>query len=359
MAVFLIYSCSPIIINFVLHLIGYNKDNDQEFKKKFLIIFGLVMWFMIACRYYGNGSGDSEIYYYNWRSISNIDFSNLFSYVNFEPGYMISVWALSHIFPNPQFCFVFSGLFFSISVCLFIYRNSENPVMSALVFNCLELFIFMVQGLRQSIAMCICLFAIEKIKKRQILPFILLIALAMSFHASAVVFVVAYFLYGKELNGKSIVLYGIGSFVAIYFLPYLFSFVNLFVREKYNYNSAMDDGTGSVPIFINLSILALAFLMRPRENDDARSSEYSFFFYMVFITMLMLILRNNVSGIIERISFFFAFGQMAIIPMVINQFPIKRDRYIVAFVVSVLCIGVIVHKAGYTSLVPYRFFWEI
>ena len=73
---------------------------------------------------------------------------------------------LSHSFSGGQWLLIFSGVVFSLSVCLFTYRNSKNPVISLMVFNCLGLFNFMVQGLRQAIAMSICLFAYEQCKKK-------------------------------------------------------------------------------------------------------------------------------------------------------------------------------------------------
>ena len=112
-----------------------------------------------------------------------------------EGGYQVVTWILSHIFKDGQWLLFLSGAFMSFSVCRFVNRNCKNPMFALMAFNCLGLFNFMVQGLRQAIAMCICLWAIEYCKKGQLLKFLGTVGAACLFHASAIVFTVVYITY--------------------------------------------------------------------------------------------------------------------------------------------------------------------
>jgi hypothetical protein len=192
-AIYLLYVMSPVIVWILMNIINTKSINyDDRRKKNYIIICGIIMALMIGLRYKGVGSGDTAFYYSNWKMMSRVSWSDLpgiLQRVDLEYGYQIIVWFLSHLFSGGQWLLIFSGVFFSLSVCLFTYRNSKNPVISLMVFNCLGLFNFMVQGLRQAIAMSICLFAYEQCKKKHFIKFILLVAIACLFHASALVFI--------------------------------------------------------------------------------------------------------------------------------------------------------------------------
>jgi hypothetical protein len=361
----LLYIISPIFVRIIVTFFGESHDlatYTERQKRYFLILTGLIMVLMIGLRKYTNGSGDSEVYYWHWKTLSEIGFSKFFETVNnsaFEKGYTITVFLLSHIFKHPQFVFVFSGLFFSISVCRFVYKNCENLTLAIIVFNSLELFIFMVQGLRQAVAMSICLFAIEKCKKREPFKFAFLIVVAMLFHASAIVFAIVYFLPYLKIKCSHLILFLVGSVVANYSISYLFQFVNLFVRDEYGMIKDAAEGTGVVTILIYIAILLAGLLMRPKDTENLEViQDYSLYFYLTCIAFVTFSLRSSVASISERISFYFAFGEMALVSNLVQNEKNVVLRFLFSCGVIILCLGVAIHKVGYSSLVPYLFFWQ-
>ena len=365
MTIFLLYIISPVIIEIFVLLCFSNYNNilnKRKLKSITLIIVGIVMFFMIGLRKYTNGSGDSYVYYQHWKSLSALgldQFKEIVTNSEMEVGYSTAVFILSHLFKEPQFVFILSALFFSISVCRFVYKNCDDVVLAMIVFNSLELFIFMVQGLRQAIAMSICLFAIEQCKRRNLLKFLIINGLAMLFHASAIVFVVVYFIPLLKINWRSMLVVITTFGVSAIFISYFFDFVNLFVRDEYSLTQDVVEGTGVVTLLIYLSVVIAGLLLRPSPDQGEEYQKlYSLFFYLTCTGMFVFSLRNYTASITERISFYYAFGQMALISNLVGNFKNLQTRWVFRMIIIGLCFGVAIHKASYTSLVPYMFFWQ-
>ena len=356
MTIYLLYVMSPVIVWMFMNIINTKSTNyDDRRKKNYIIICGIIMALMIGLRYKEVGSGDTAFYYNNWEMMSRVAWSDLpliLQSVDLEYGYQISVWFLSHLFSCGQWVMLLSGAFFSLSVCLFTYRNSKNPVVSLIVFNCLGLFNFMVQGLRQAIAMSICLFAYEQCKKKHLFKFTLLVAIACLFHASALVFLLVYFFSKFKLNTIQLGIFAILTFIGMQLLPYAFNLLNVAMNENYDMNSAAESG-GVVAILIYAVILLFGLLFK-----DMSDEHYALFVYSAIVAAVAMLLRNSVNGIAERISFYFAFGQMIVLSNSIASVKETNIKLLINTAAVLLCFGVAFYKASYSILIPYTFFWQ-
>lgn len=354
MAVYLLYMISPVIVYIAMGFFDSRSLDNEKKKRRYLIICGVIMALMIGLRYKGVGSGDTGFYYRNWESMAGLPLSALpkqLMTVDLEYGYQICVFILSHILPWGQWALIISGAFFSVSVCFFICRNCKNPVLALMVFNCLGLFNFMVQGLRQAIAMCICLWAIEQCKNKKPIRFLLLIVLAASFHASAIVAVIFYVLANFKLNFKSLLIFAAAVTIGLLLLPTLFDILNYFLDDDYGMTSASESG-GVVAILIYITILLFGILYRDPDR------EYPMYVYALIIGAVVMLLRNSVSGIAERVSYYFAFGQMVVLSNSIYSMKDQKTKILINMIAAMLCFGVAIYKASYSILIPYTFFWQ-
>ena len=130
MTVYLSFMTMPVIV-WAAFYVFYKRSvlSSDILKKRYIIICGLFLFLMIALRHYSVGSGDGAWYFTNWKTLSNISlktFYSIFGYFDIENGYLITIWTLSHVFKDPQFVFVFYGLFLAISVSRFIYKNCDG-----------------------------------------------------------------------------------------------------------------------------------------------------------------------------------------------------------------------------------------
>lgn len=352
---YLFFAAFPVVMSLIVSL-RYKKSikaNDKA-KRDFLFWCGIAMFLIIALRHYDVGSNDSLHYYEHWEEMSIRSYNGLKEYIDmtkFEPGYCIFVWIFSHIFPNGQFVFILSAILFTAAVCRFIYKNSEDPELSFVMYICLGLYTFMAQGLRQSMAMSICLFALEFCKKRKLLPFVLLILLATTFHSSSIVFLVVYFIYGYTLNIRT----GIASFgiagILLVFSRQLAAIGNLLFEREYE-GEVEAGGFVAVAIYIIILAVSMVFSGKRRKEKD-----YSFFFFMTMLGAVFYLMRYTEVQIVERISFYFMFGQLIALPNAISRFD-KHVSFVVKYVVIALSFLLFAYRLNGDGLVVYRFFWQ-
>ncbi len=327
---------------------------DAKSKRGFLVICGFIIFFMIAFRSIYNGSTDTMRYSESWEKLSKIHFKGLDEYfedTTMEPFYVYTVWFLSKFLLNPRWLFVLTGALFSISVCRFAYKNCEDVFLGIYVFVTMGLFNFMVQGLRQAIAMSICLFAFEYAKKRRAIMFTVLVLIALLYHKGAIVFFVAYFLYGIKFTRKNIAGVSFVLFLVSMASSVLMTWGNdVFER---NYSSTAQSG-GLVTVIIYLLIIFLAVFFTAEKKEDPN---FVYFFYVTLFAFVLFASRYFAADILERMSFFFAFGQMVMLPAIANSFKGDQRRLVTGMLIIVLTLYGI-YKFSTTGLAPYNFMWQ-
>ena len=358
MAVYLLYVISPVFVAGLVRLFSNKPLSDEKNKNRCIVLCAIIMMLMVGLRHYGNGSGDSKFYYDLWEKIAKMDFGSFRTFMentDMEGGFLISNFLLTRIFKDSQFAFILSGLFFAISTGIFVKRNCREVILPFIIFNSLGLFNFMVQGMRQAVAMCICLFAYEMAKKRKIIWFALLIALAATFHASAVVFAVTFFIGFFRFNLPSISAYLAGSILGVILLPDIFELVNVLMNEDYEFGVVEDESSRIITIIIHLAIILFGLVFY---DSRKKENEYSSFIYMAILCAEMFVLRSSASNIIERISFYFMFAQMVVVPNALYNITNRRTKVFFYMLIVGLFFGLAVHKTSYSNLIPYEFMWK-
>lgn len=357
MFLYILLAGMPTVLYLVYPTGTYSRESSQ-WKKRYLFFCGIFLFLMIALRHYSVGSDDSSIYYNEWEHFSKTSLGNLSAELQAnkqENGFLIIVWALSHVFAHPQWIFVLSGAFFTWSICRFLYKNCNDLLLGMTMFICLGLYGFMVQGLRQAIAMSICLFAIESCKKRNIrgfIVFLLLAFIAMQFHQTAIIFLPVFFLYGKRMDSIWTLVF-IGALIAgLMATSYLINFANsLFDRD---FQTIAESG-GYIPVIIYAIILISGFVFSNKEGKH--DLNFSFFIFLTAIGVAMYIMRFFGARIAERASYFFAFGQLIALPKTISFFEF-RFRKVISVLIIALSILLFMYRLQSSVLVPYMFFWQ-
>lgn len=352
---YLFFAIVPVMVSLAVSF-GYKKSikvNDKA-KRTFLFCCGIAMFLIIALRNREVGSNDSNNYYENWELLSTFSFSELKNFMlisNFESGYLTFVWVFSHILPSGQFVFILSAILFTIAVCKFIYINSEDAELSFVMYICLGLYTFMAQGLRQSMAMSMCLFALEFCKNRKPIPFVLLVLLATTFHTSAIVFLVVYLLYGFTINIRTTVA-GVGiAGILLASSGWIATIGNLISQREYE-GEVESGGFVAVAIYVIILLVAIIFSGKRRKDKD-----YSFFVFMTCLGAIFYIMRYIEVQVAERISFYFMFSQIIVLPNAIARFD-KQTSFIVKNIAILLSIALFAYRLSGDGLVAYRFFWQ-
>ena len=371
MVFYAIFACTPLLVALAVKQYYQCPINESKrARRAFLFFSGLILWLVIALRDKEVGSTDSAHYYRHW---DNMAFRNVeglmenFVKSRMEPGYLCSTWLLSKIFPHPQFAFVCSGLVFTISVCLFIYRNSDHVVISFIMFITWGLYGFMVQGLRQGLAMSICLFSIESVKKRKLWKFIFQILLALTFHKSAIVFSIVYFLPWKRLSLTSKLQMFSASVALIACSAIVIVIGTTLLNREYSVEVQEGGGYVALTLYIMLVLGGTLFIQHSKtvENvsynvvllgtEEERRSD-TLFFALTLISFSFFVMRYTGMGIMERISFYFQFGQLILLPKVIKRFD-KGSQNIAYTFAILLSVLLLMFRVENTALAPYKFFF--
>lgn len=159
-------------------LLGFANERTglkQNNYKLYLIITGVVIALVMGLRTKYTGSTDTRVYI--WRFEDICAFDNFFDYYNLnlkeekfffaESGYYLFTWLLSRITHNEQMLVLTTSCCITFVTCRFIYKNTQDPPMALLIYVCLGLFTFNMSGMRQALAMSICMLAYELVKKAE------------------------------------------------------------------------------------------------------------------------------------------------------------------------------------------------
>ena len=326
--------------------------SDKRAQKKYLILSAIPIILIMSLRYHMiYGVDDPAVYYDFYDSASKLSIKELFNDPFFEPGYILLNKAFATIIPNPQFIFFLEALICVSAVCRFIYKNSESPFFGMLFFLTLGTMTFEYTAFRQGIAMSICIFAVEYIKEKKLLPFIILVLLAATFHKTAVVFLPFYFIAQRKPTLRNILLTIAAIIVVIFSASKIIEIGNVLFGMEYRGGYSGNEYGGLVPILIFVITLILLLISKDKIDNYI-------FFNMVVIGFTIYLLRYTTLAA-ERISFYFTTGTIVALPSAIASFENKNTRIVIYFFVTSLAIILFLHRLSYMTLADYRFFWEI
>ena len=211
----------------------------------------------------------------------------------------------------------------------------------------------MMTGLRQSLAMAICLLALELAKRRKFIWFLLLVLGATMFHKSAIIFVMVYFLVNQKLTILKSVLISITTLLCYSYLEPIQEFVN----EKLDYDYGIEK-TGNGQIFLLLMIFLLMVTLYKYKSNITENRDMIVLYNMQVLCTLFWVLRL-VSRTVERPSYYFMFGVIALLPNTVNRCNNRKNRIVLTLVI-LLTLGIlfVYRTMGNPMLVPYSFVWE-
>lgn len=359
MTIYLLYMLSPLLIG--LLFIAFEGNNGKR-SNKYLLIMGIIIFFFFSCRSKYVGSGDALFYFNLWERFSNIPFNGLpiILGIDLEKGYIVSTWLLSHIFHDGQFIFVFAGIIYTLSICKFIKENVEDYILGFLAFNSFGLFSFFLQGIRQSIAICICLLAINYCKEKKPVKFLVMILIATLFHASAAIFICAYFIYGFKVNYKTVFFVAVLAMLTPNILRLVTNVANMLMNEAY-VGGSTETTYGGTMTMIMYTIIIIYLLLLHKETSNEVEQEYlnfSFNFFMFTIATVFFAARFFYISVFERASYYFMLFSIPALEYTEKRYDERSKRIIqIAFIIFFTALAI--YKSGPAATVyDYRFFWN-
>ncbi len=253
----------------------------------------------------------------------------------------------------------------SLLICGFMFLgmklNSVNFLYSVLLFMVSGYYFWSFNGVRQSIAMAIFIFAVYYIDEKKPWKYFLLILIAAQFHTTAVIYFPIYFIKKVKLNLRIICFLPLVAYSFSSLFRFLLRWIasNISIFEKYlnlylNDSLAYDKTTSSAQIYMNFAFLILYIIIS--FFYDRKQAESSMWINSQCLAFCVL-LCANVLPMASRISRYFSVTQILSIPCMTRLIKDKKVRIVVNIsIVLCFCLYTFVtfYLLGYHDVFPYR-----
>ena len=241
------------------------------------------------------------------------------------------------------------------------YKESEQPILTFLLFLILPLFAMFFSGFRQSIAISWTVPAYYCVKRKEKLKFILMVVLAIQFHRSAMILFLLYPVYYMPLTRKTmIIIIPIIAIMYLYsdvFYMILIRFMGEFYQERYE--NVPSTGAYSM-LLLFLALLIFSFLFA----DEGQPDENLFGLRNLLLLSVLLQCFASVSRFAMRINYYFILFIPLLIPRVISR-ATGKNKFTCKIAEIVLCCYFLYYfldksysRESFFQIYPYIPFWK-
>ncbi|MEK1351552.1 EpsG family protein [Limosilactobacillus fermentum] len=293
--------------------------------------------------------------------VDTLNYCNGFEYIQrlsfkqamlfgWEQGYVAVNWILSRFFSDKRALIIFMAFAILLPIFSWMKKESEWPMLSLLVFVCIGMWSSSMFILRQWCAMAILTYSYKYIKQKKFFRFLIIVLIAAMFHHTAVIFLLAYFVYRIPINKVTVILAVPASMIIGLFGGRILSFLNQFARnaEAGNYN-------GGLSMLAVLWLCVIAVLACFKGTVPER---LDFYFRLVFLAAFLQPIAFTFSDW-SRIVAYFSVSLSIFLPNFVMELTSNRSKnhqLLLPLGVTV-CVLMLVWF-GMTQPEPYIFMWS-
>ena len=353
----ILLSTTLLIVFFAL--IKNNNINVEKENKIFFILTAVVLILVIGLRSRYLGTTDTDDYASTFEKLSTYtSFGSYFSgvyengklFIFSEAAFYLFCYLLGKISNNAQILIFITSAINIISALIFIKKNSKNTEVSTIGFICLGALTFSMNGMRQALAMSICLLGYEFVKKKKFILFLLTVILATLFHKTAFIFLIAYFIYNMKWNKINISLLLISLIVFVLYVNKIAVVFDKLVDKNYAEGDSFTKG-GYVTVLIYLLCLGITLLNRNILKNDVniRAS-----FVLSTFGLFLYLARYFSTQIYERASYYFFFFILILLSSIVDE---SENKNLMRLIVIILSIFLFAYRLIGSGFEDYKFFF--
>ncbi len=282
------------------------------------------------------------------------EISSFFDFLTGEGSFALFSWVLAQLFRDGQALILASSAVVTACTSVFIAKHSKEPAFSFIVYICLGLMTFNMNGMRQAMAMSICLLAYGFAKERKPLRFLLIVLLAFTFHRTAVVFLLAYPLSHYKPSPRRNTLLAGAVLLFLLFSRRLAALYDSWVGKDYASGESFEGG-GIVVVLTYLLLLGIgAFCVYAARGERGRTLlplvlllATGFLFYLA---------RYFSTQIYERASYYFFYFALLLMPELTEGFE-EKSRTVYLFGATLFSILLFYYRVMGGPFAHFTFFW--
>ena len=252
-----------------------------------------------------------------------------------------------------------------------LQKYTKYPVVALLCYYGLLYFQLEMIYIRQATAVALCFFALQYIRPRKIVPYMIFILLACTFHRVAALMIPLYFLLDRRLPAwVYLVVVGIGAVMMLAGVPWIKSVFFTVAgwlgsnyadkAEYYAENSLFAVNRGlSIGFILNLVMLAVVLFFKRKLEELPNGT------IMLNMFALSLVLYYYCFELVEvsnRVRMFFLIGLIVLLPMMLEVLPLFLERLAGLVVVALYCFsfarGIFLEYPQAAAYNPYQNYIE-
>lgn len=341
------------LICFIILLIlaVLNIQLHDKLSSQLLSILAAIILVCIAGLRYETG-GDWDTYTILFNSFPSL--SRLLGHpselmdVSVEEGFVLLNALIKSLGGNVQHLFFVVTTINILLITCVLPKYTKYPVVALMCYYGILYFNLEMIYIRQATAVALCFFAIQFIKSKKIVWYMLIIVLACTFHRVAALMIPLYFVLDRQFSvWLHLAIVGVGAIVMIIGIPWIQS---IFVTvagwlgenyadkaQMYTENALFAVNRGfSIGFLLNLGIFIIVMFFKQKID------ELPFGTIMLNMFTLSLILYYYCFELVEvsnRVRLFFLIGIIALLPMVLELWSSFLERLIGLVVITLYCFS--------------------
>ena len=332
------------------------EEQIERKKAKRTCVVGAVGWVLLSgLRGYTVGA-DTNAYRISflksagtsWHTLWDRFVDKYFHFVDIEykdVGYSIVEKAVSQLFSSYTVWLLFIAVVFTVPMAIFIYKYSKNACLSWIVYSTLFYSFFAITGHRQTIATAIVVWGgLELIKRRKLIPFLLLMAVGYTIHASVVCLIPFYWL--SQIKITQIKLFGyliaiVGSFI---FRNQLMSFLQSIVG--YEGYQQYEGAAAGMFMFLLMAMVIYVFVFWNSialSDNPVLNMSVNALMLAAFFSSLLLI-NPSCMRVVQYYSIFMMF----IIPDMALPFDKHSQKVFILLLIGIMIFLLLLQRPQYS-----------
>ena len=358
-----------ILLSIALLLSFFTKELNENrgMRKSIIFFFFSLLYFLFILRDINVGCdlpGYKKVYeqsmLYEW-------FDSSWTYM--EAGYVFLMKLFTSLGVSFRGFMIMCYMLIVIPLGVYIYRYSKDVSLSLVIYICFQFFVLNMSGLRQSMAMSLCLVAFMVAEHKGIinfLKFLLIVIASALIHKSAIIFFFAYFVLKRSLNFKWGVLYLLLGGVLSASSSNLLQYLQDNDITTYEYDSSLTIGAS----FIMLLAVLIWSLFASRKSvvnstttlsfKSSNDTPFSLRNYSNMLAISLLLLLAFSGTVLMRASNYYNIIFLIMIPELFSRLDtsvrVFAKLLFVALMIGIFYFTVLVPSQF--DIVPYKFAFD-
>ena len=355
MTVFYILLFVPMLIQHIV--IEKKYINFENKNKRALFVFFALITLLVMLRHESVGN-DTRNYIYFFNNYSGMDWRDV-GKESLEFGFSYFNKIVSLFTKEPQMFLAFTMIIISAMIYPTYKRLCVDSSFTIVLFCMMSTFVLMFSGIRQMLAIGIGFIAYEFTRNKKLIPFIIAVIAAMTFHISAFMLIFMYPLYYAKITKKWLIAVIHAMAFVFVFNRQIFSVLALILERFTNYDASISQTGAYTMIILFAAFAVFAFLIPDESLLDTETVGLRNFLLLSLALQMFAPLHT----IAMRMNYYYIIFIPLLMPKIVEcrserwkQVAVVGRHIMVAFFLIYFFINA--YGDGNLNVFPYHFFWE-